>query len=501
MWNRIKKNLFFKILAVVIAIIIWFIVTINNNPVEVKTVSVPVQIQNERNLTLRNLKIVNSYDNFIDVQIKGAATEVSKVSASDFYAYVDYTEITSESVTELHIKGISYNGNANITFTHEEEDAKKPIKVEKLVSSEFPVTVKFNGDLLDGYELVSYTVTPNIQSINDVTSMISSISSIQVDIDIDNAAQSFTLRKACVVYDRNLRVMNEYANTITVDVSVIIGKKVSIISKLSGTADLGDNHMYVNNSLEYNQAIIVGDNSVIKDINAIYTKTVDITGRTESFITEADLDVPSNIKVYTISNVLNASNKVRLNVSIEQLITKKFEFSIEDLTIRNKNLLREYTLKDDMFSITLKGRAVTIATITKEQITPYIDVLNIEDGSRYLKVNILSLGTNIVVSDSSTVNVYIETIATYTLDTSRIIFTNVDTQFSYYIQAENFNMKLVGLSSDLSNTDISEMKFYINVQDLKEGMHIIDVIVRDGVLPPDVRLYEDIEIAVMVTIQ
>ncbi|MDD4502628.1 MAG: hypothetical protein PHN87_06060, partial [Clostridia bacterium] len=161
MWSKIKKNLFFKVLAVIIAIIIWFIVSVNNNPIEVKTISVPVQIQNERNLTLRNLKIVNSFDSFIDIQIKGAATEVNRVTASDFSAYVDYTEIINESVNELTVKGISYNGDAKITFSHKEEDIKKSIKVEKLISSEFPVTVKFNGDLLDGYELVSYSVTPN----------------------------------------------------------------------------------------------------------------------------------------------------------------------------------------------------------------------------------------------------------------------------------------------------------------------------------------------------
>ena len=97
MWNKIKKNLFFKILAVFIAIIIWFIVSVNNNPIEVKTVSVPIYVQNERNLALRNLKIVNNFDHFIDVQVKGAATEVNKVSASDFTAYVDYVEIINES--------------------------------------------------------------------------------------------------------------------------------------------------------------------------------------------------------------------------------------------------------------------------------------------------------------------------------------------------------------------------------------------------------------------
>ena len=501
MWSKIKKNLFFKVLAVIIAIIIWFIVSVNNNPIEVKTISVPVQIQNERNLTLRNLKIVNSFDSFIDIQVKGAATEVNRVTASDFSAYVDYTEIINESVNELTVKGISYNGDAKITFSHKEEDIKKTIKVEKLISSEFPVTVKFNGGLLEGYELVSYSVTPNIQSINDVTSMIIGIGSIQVDINLDNATQSFTLRKACVVYDKSMRVMNEYANTITVDVSVIIGKKVSVVSRLSGASELGDNHMYISNSLEYSQAIIVGDNSVIKDINTIYTKTLDITGKTESFATEVELDVPSNIKVYTVNNVLNANNKVRLNIVIEQLITRNFEFGIEELTIRNKNILQEYTIKEDMFSLTLKGRALTISTITKEQITPYIDVLNIDDGTRYLKVNMLSLGSNITLSDSSTLNVYVETIASYSIDSSKIVLTNVDSELSYSIEAETFSMRLVGLGTDISDTDISDMKFYINVQDLKEGMHIVDVIVTDVNLPQGVRLYEDVQIAVMVTRQ
>ena len=81
------------------------------------------------------------------------------------------------------------------------------------------------------------------------------------------------------------------------------------------------------------------------------------------------------------------------------------------------------------------------------------------------------------------------------------MLTNVDNNLSYFLQAETFNMKLVGLGNDISNTDISEMKFYINVQDLTEGMHIVDVIVRDSNLPQGVRLYEDIQIAVNVTRQ
>lgn len=501
MWVKIKKNLFFKILAVVIAILTWFIVSVNNNPIEVKIISVPIQIQNENNLTLRNLKIVNGFDSFIDIQVKGATAEVHKVNASDFSAYVDYVEISDESVKKISVKSIDYKGDANITYSYKEEDAKKDINVERLISSEFPVTVEFSGSLPEGYSLVSYFVTPNIQSINGGDSMISSIDSVKVNIDLNNAVQSFTLRKACVVYDKNAKVINEYANTITVDISVVIGKIVKTATRLTGTTNLGDDHMYIASALEYGQAIVVGDEATIKIMETIFTKTLDISGRTESFSTQIEFDVPSNIKIYTMAHNLNANNMVGITVNIEQLTTKKFEYSIEELVIRNKSILQQYTVKESVFTVTLKGRASTMALISKEQITPNIDVLKLKDGVNAMKVNILSMGNNIVLAESSVLTVYVETIAVYAIDANRIILTNIDNTYSYAIQTETFNIRLVGLGSDISNADISNLKFYVNVQNLTRGMHLIDVIIKDGSLPFGVRLYEDIKIAVMITKQ
>ena len=123
-----------------------------------------------------------------------------------------------------------------------------------------------------------------------------------------------------------------------------------------------------------------------------------------------------------------------------------------------------------------------------------------EDGNAYRSVNILSLGNNITLSESPDLNIYVETIATYSIDSNRISLTNVDSDFIYSIQNETFNMKLVGLSADISDTDISEMKFYVNVQDLKEGVHMVDVIVKDVNLPENVRFYEDMQVAVEITV-
>jgi YbbR domain-containing protein len=152
-----------------------------------------------------------------------------------------------------------------------------------------------------------------------------------------------------------------------------------------------------------------------------------------------------------------------------------------------------------MFKLTLKGRTATLAAITKQQIVPYIDVLDMGDGNGHRNVSILSLGNNVVLSESPALNIYVETIATYSIDSNRILLTNIDTNLIYSIQNETFNMRLVGLSADISDTDISEMKFYVNVQDLREGVHMVDVIVKDVNLPENVRFYEDMQVAVEIT--
>jgi YbbR domain-containing protein len=158
-------------------------------------------------------------------------------------------------------------------------------------------------------------------------------------------------------------------------------------------------------------------------------------------------------------------------------------------------------MNEEVFFVTLKGRAVTLASITKNQLTPYVDVFNMNDGNNPAKVNVLSVGTNVTLEDSSTLNVYVETIATYSIDTEKIIKTNVNNELSYSIQAESFNIRLVGLSSNIAKVDTSELAFYINMEDYQEGMHMIDVVVSNESLPEGVRLYDEITIAVMITKQ
>jgi hypothetical protein len=359
--------------------------------------------------------------------------------------------------------------------------------------------VEFTGEPLEGYSVVSYTVTPSIQSINNVTSMIENVGKVAVSIDLNDVKQSFTLRKTCIVYDKSDNVINEFSNLITVDVDLVIGKNVDVTQKLTGSDDLGSDHIYINSTLDESKMFIVGEYEVIKDIDTIYTQPFDISGRTASFTADAVLDIASNISIYSIDGVLNTTNTVEISVMIEKLTTKVFEYAINELTIRNKSASHGYTLNDDVFTITLKGRIQSLALITKSSMTPYIDVINISDGSYNVKVNILSMGGSITLVDSSSVSIYVETVTVLNIPSENIVFTNTGSGYMYTTQVSSFDIKVIGLSSVIAQADVNRMQFYVSVQDMDPGMYLLDLVLKEGSLPDGVRIYEDSQIAVKIS--
>ncbi len=499
MWSRIKENLFLKILSLVIAVFVWFIVTVNNNPIEMKSITIPVSIVNEKNLNLRGFKVVDNPDTFLDIQIKGSSSEIDNVKAQDFSALIDYMEIISEDTNTIKVKSLDYSGKANITFSYDEKDLIKDIAVEKVVSSEFPVVLNFSGQLPEGYVLVAYTVTPSIQSISDITSIVSNIGSIEVEVDLDDTYQPFTIRKACKVYDKNGNIINEYSNAVTVDVSVIVGKQIKLASKLSGTSKLGEDHVYLGNTLHYTDAILVGDISVIDEIDTIYTETLDISGKTESFSTEVSLLTPASTNIYTMSNDINLSNKIKINVNIEELSTKRFDYDISELETRNKSLLKEYGINQNDFYIVIKGRGSVLNLLTKKDLLPYVDLLGLSDGQRSLAIRLSPLAANVTLVEASTVNIYVETIASFSINRDRVVLANTSYSYNYDIDNDIIVMRLVGLNKDLEGVDVSELKIFVDVADLAEGVHLIDALVKDENLPDNVRLYEEIKIPILVS--
>ena len=93
MKERLTNNLGLKILAVVLAIFMWLIMVNVSNPLMTETRTVAVEMVNENILEKSNLTYELQGKNTVTVSYEVRVRDQYRITASDFYAYADLSQL------------------------------------------------------------------------------------------------------------------------------------------------------------------------------------------------------------------------------------------------------------------------------------------------------------------------------------------------------------------------------------------------------------------------
>ena len=93
MKERLTNNLGLKILAVVIAVFMWLIMVNVSNPLTTDSKSVTVEMINEDVLNKSNLTYEMIGKNTVTVSYEVRVRDQYRISASDFFAYADLSQL------------------------------------------------------------------------------------------------------------------------------------------------------------------------------------------------------------------------------------------------------------------------------------------------------------------------------------------------------------------------------------------------------------------------
>ena len=177
-----EKDLVLKIISILIGVLLWFIVLDQQNPLMERTISIPLR-SNREVLESNNISLVSSnVPSTVDVVIRGRKQRIEKVSSNDFQAYLDFSSITDTETTEVPINLPEYIGDQDVIVLDVYPKLVK-IKLENIVRKEFPVSVKWTGQLPEGYDAVNVKANPNTIILEDLESVVNNISSVAVTVD------------------------------------------------------------------------------------------------------------------------------------------------------------------------------------------------------------------------------------------------------------------------------------------------------------------------------
>lgn len=290
--NFFIKNLKVKILCLILAVLLWVFVASNQSLLG----KFPSQIK------VNPVNLSDQYYSFLDqesvqVSIMAEPGAWRSLTADSFTASVDLAGL-KEGTYELNVRVASNVSDIQITKI---EPAKIFVTVEKIASKSVTLSPKIDGDPADGMVLGAIALEPETVEVRGPSSYLETISEVNAVINLNGESESFERDSVVSALTDNSfekGVVTFSPSTVRARVTISKGgnnKTVGVKVKTKGSPR---DSFYVSNiSVSPATVDIVGQRSVLANINYIETEDIEITNQSEAISREANLILPEGVNL------------------------------------------------------------------------------------------------------------------------------------------------------------------------------------------------------------
>lgn len=318
-----------KLAALALAVLVWLIGVNLNDPVKTVTFSdVPVSILHSAELTSKGMvyEVVDDTDS-ITVSVTGRRSVIEDMSKDNIIATADMNELTNMSTIGIKVSTNKYAND--ISSIKSGADFVK-LSVENSKKIFCPISVDILGEVADGYVLGDYSLNLNQVSVEGPESIVSTISSAKVELDVHGVINDINTSLPVKLYDAEGKEIKSErislnVNNLSVAQTVLPVKEVPIIFNYSGIPAEGYS-VTGEIKAEKTSVVIAARQAVLDRITSIETSPEDvrIDGATGNIMVNVSLlkSLPDGV-VFAEEDF---SGNVVVTVEIQKEIFKVFSF-------------------------------------------------------------------------------------------------------------------------------------------------------------------------------
>ena len=432
--KKLLNNLPLKILSILIAIVIWYVVVSVNDPIVKERFDVPVQVTNEAYIAAgkKTYQIAEEYQT-VTVTVTDNNSVVSRLKASDITVTADLTQIVTMDTNPVYVPI-----KAACSMVKQEKlstvAATIPVEIEDVDSEKFPITIDAgNTKPAKDYEVGTMTSDPESITISGPTSLINKISSVVAKVDVTNMRNSGTVTADLMIIDKNqdempesqMEFLNFDSGSPQVDVDIELWRRVSGIklsALYSGTP--ADGYQIKNIYTTPEEITVAGSEEALAKL-ADEGNTIEIpedytsvAGQRSDVETTVDLsDVLADVTDLKVSSSSSAS--VTVHVTVMPNESREFELDVDQ--IETSNLQSTYTVLYDQtqLAIRIKASDKNLAKLDTSQINASVDLNGMGVGDYEVPVKItLPDGYELVDSVKTTIHIKEKAVANKTTGTN-----------------------------------------------------------------------------------
>lgn len=375
------KNLNYKIVSVITAILLWIYVVATVNPtIEREYKNVPIIYKNLDYIYSNDLDIVGEKYANVNVKLSGQTNDFINVTEADIRAEVDLKNFDEEADSIQ----INFYVPNNLRLV-DKSISEVPIKIEKVISKEIKVEIKQEGTPSDNLAVLLGSVIPESVVVEGASSKVDQAAKAIALQNMEEIKSNTTRNVPITIVDSNdeeivgLKLSQNFVN-----VSFETYKLVNLPIKFVTTGELDKDISVVDFELSQTEVALLIPPDVKIDTKEIETKPFDLSQVKESGKYNFELHLPEGSMLREKDKEFTVDyNVVKSKVKTVELNPKVVE--IRNSVHQNNSLDEEY---ESSILIEYSGSDKQIDELKEENIKVFVDAEGLASGKHYLEVQV-----------------------------------------------------------------------------------------------------------------
>lgn len=381
MFDRLlQNNTIVKIIASVLAILLWFVVHSGQDATAPGSTFTP-NTQQLRDKTVQVLYDENNYslvgDPKVTLLLRGNSFDVMNAISygNSIKAIADATNL-KEGTHEVAVRVEGTPPGVTV------DPATVTIRLEPIQNKEMPITLQIDGHAKDGLSVGEALVTPKTVVVSGPKSAVDVVSSVVASIGLDNAEETIRTSAPLAALDAAGKpVKNVHLSRDRAEVNIPIAKpSKSVPVRLQFKGDLPSG-LAVESVTQTNSVTIYGTSTALAAVDSLTAPVIDLTGINQS--------TKMKLKLTPVPGV-TAIQPAEIDVDIRVVPSQQRTYEKVPIKVTGLKTNESYVLvsPSDQVKITVEGAKSLLDKLAPGDITATIDVSNQPAGVNEMQVQV-----------------------------------------------------------------------------------------------------------------
>ena len=375
-----RRNSFYLVISILVALGIWVYVDITQDITASKEVSnIPVEFQGEdTTLAERGLMLLPDSETTINLKLEGAKSILAQLDTAKLRVQADLSAVTETGIQTVPCRVIypEYKFSSRLTATTPTNSFNITIDVGELYSREVEIRCDIQGTVAEGYIAGEPQFTPEKLELRGPQEEVDAVSYAKVSLNIEDATETVDQALPYVLYNEaGEPISGGDIHAVQDEIRVVL--PVDVVKELPLEIDFQEFPGLSKNNVSYQiepaSIVVSGEASLLNDVDRLVLDSFDLSQLGGNEVYHYVIQLPEGCT--NLSGVTRATLTISF-IDLVQDTRTATEFQAENVP-EGKSV----TILTDELTVRIQGTAADVAAVRDRDITVRADLQEVSAAS------------------------------------------------------------------------------------------------------------------------